>query len=74
MTEATGCQHEVASGVLKGSTFWYCISLSDLVLPTIEEYGLARDAEVRRDGDTFNLVLLVDYAIDPNCARQIGDN
>ena len=70
----TVCQHDVASGVLKGSTFWYCISLSDLVLTTIKEYGLIRDAEIRRDGDTFNLVLLVDYAIDPNCARQIGDN
>ena len=25
-------------------------------------------------GNTFNLVLLVDYAIDPNYARQIGDS
>jgi len=50
------------------------LTLSDMVLPTIKSYDLVRNAEIRRDGNRFDLVLLVDYAIDPNYAREIGDS
>ena len=49
-------------------------SPESMILSTIRGYSLVRDAAISQDGSSVNLVLIVDYAIDPDYARQLGDN
>ena len=35
---------------------------------------MVRDAAMTQEGNRISLVLIVDYAIDPDYARQLGDN
>ena len=48
-------------------------SSESMILSTIRGYSLVRDAAISQDGSRVNLVLIVDYAIDPDYARQLGD-
>ena len=45
-----------------------------MAVPTMMDYPRVRDAAVSQDGKTLSLVLVVDYAIDPSYAQQLGDN
>ena len=46
----------------------------DLAIQTIKQELLVRDAAMRRDGDTFNLVLVVNAATNEVEAKRLGDN
>ena len=45
-----------------------------MAVPTMMAYPRVRDAAVGQDGKTLSLVLVVDHAIDPSYAQQLGDN
>ena len=49
-------------------------SPESMILSTIRGYSWVRDAAISQDGSRVNLVLIVDYIIDPDYARQLGDN
>ena len=50
------------------------VTARGLALSVIRQYALVRDAAMSQDGNQVSLVLVVDYAIDPDYARQLGDN
>ena len=50
------------------------VTARGIIFGTIQDYPLVRDAAMTQDGNQVSLVLIVDYAIDPDYARQLGDN
>ena len=48
--------------------------IRDVVISTIEDYPRVRDAAISQDGKTLSLVIIVDYATDPDYAQELGDN
>ena len=50
------------------------VDIQDMAITAIKQYALVRQASVHQDGPRVNLVLLVDYGIDHDYARQLGDN
>ena len=50
------------------------IDVEAMILDPIVTYSMVREAVIHQDGNTINLVLIVDYATDPGYAQQMGDN
>ena len=48
--------------------------IRDMVISTIEGYSRVREAAISQDGKTLSLVIIVDFATDPDYAKQLGDN
>ena len=48
--------------------------IRDVAISTIEDYPRVRDAAISQDGKRLSLVIIVDYATDPEYAKQMGDN
>ena len=46
----------------------------DLAIQAIKQESLVRDAAIRRDGDTFNLVLVVNAGTNVEAAKRYGEN
>jgi len=44
-----------------------------MAIDVIKEYNLVRDAAISKDGDIFNLVIIVDYSISKEYAKNLGD-
>ena len=48
--------------------------IRDMVISTIEGYPRIREAAIGQDGNQLSLVIIVDYATDPDYAQELGDN
>ncbi len=48
--------------------------IRDIVIASIEDYPRVRDAAISQDGKQLSLVIIVDYATDPDYAQELGDN
>ncbi len=48
--------------------------IRDMVISSIEGYPRVREAAISQDGNQLSLVIIVDYATDPNYAQELGDN
>ena len=48
--------------------------IRDMVISSIEGYSGVREAAIGQDGKSLSLVIIVDYATDPDYAKQLGDN
>ena len=44
------------------------------MIASIEDYPRVREAAVGQDGKQLSLVIIVDYATDPDYAQELGDN
>ena len=48
--------------------------IRDMAISSIERYPRVREAAISQDGKTLSLVIIVDFATDPDYAKQLGDN
>ena len=48
--------------------------IRDIVIASIEDYPRVREAAIGQDGKQLSLVIIVDYATDPDYAQELGDN